>query len=176
VKDAVLVALAFLLLVVQATVATIVPTHVIAPNLLLPIAIYLGVSHDVWIVRGALLSFVFGAFLDAFSGNPVLSLQTFAMVAVFVLSRFAGLRLFLRGPIFQIILTFVVTLLAGGTILALRTIFEKPAPFPVDTSSHTVLTLVAPALTTAIVAPLIFLTVRRVDSAVARRRDQERTA
>lgn len=171
-----LVMLGFVLLVVQSTVATIVPTHLIAPNLLLPIAIYLGVSHDVWIVRGALLSFLFGALLDAFSGNPVFSLQTFAMVATFVLSRFAGLRLFLRGPVFQVILTFVVTLLAGGTIVALRTIFERQPPFAAATASYTATSLIAPAITTAIVSPLVFMAVRRADATPSRRREQEKPA
>jgi rod shape-determining protein MreD len=171
-----LVLLGFVLLVVQSTVATIVPTHLIAPNLLLPIAIYLGVSHDVWIVRGALLSFLFGALLDAFSGNPVFSLQTFAMVATFVLSRFAGLRLFLRGPVFQVILTFVVTLLAGGTIVALRAIFERQPPFAAATASYTAMSLIAPAITTAIVSPLVFMAVRRVDATPSRRREQEKPA
>lgn len=171
-----LLLLGFVLLVVQSTVATVVPAHVFAPNLLLPIAIYLGVSHDVWIVRGALLAFSFGALLDAFSGNPVFSLQTFAMVATFVVSRFAGLRFFLRGAVFQVILTFIVTLLAGGTILALRTIFEKPPPFPAGTAGETIGSLLAPALSTAIVAPLVFMAVRRADAVSTRKREQERTA
>ncbi len=171
-RDVVLVFLGFALLVVQSTVSTLVPTHLVAPNLLLPIAIYLGVSHDVWIVRGAFLSFLFGNLLDAFSGNPLSSLQTFALVATFIVSRFAGLRLFLRGPVFQVTLTFVVTLLAGGTILALRTIFEKPAPFPAGTPTSTALTLVAPAFTTALVSPLVFLAVRKIDALVSRRREE----
>lgn len=171
-RSVLLVTFGFVLLVVQATFATLVPAHGVAPNLLLPIAIYLGVSHDVWIVRGAALSFCLGVMLDAFSGNPWMSLQTFAVVATFLVSRFAGMRLFLRGPVFQVLLTFFVTLLTGGTILALRTIFEKPAPFAAGTAWGTAAALVGPALTTALVAPLVFVVVRRLDSVGARRREE----
>jgi len=102
--------------------------------------------------------------------------MTFVLVATFVVSRFAGLRLFLRGPLFQVILTFLVSVLAGGTILALRAIFEKPAPFPVGTASSTVLTLVGPALSTALVSPLVFVAVRRVDGLVGKRREERAPA
>ncbi len=173
-RNAALIALGFALLVLQAAAATVVSVHALAPNLLLPVVIFLGVSHDVHIVRGALISFVLGYLFDSFCGSPM-GLMTFVLVATFIVARFAGIRLFLRGPLFQVALTFVVGALAGGTVLALRAIFERPAPFPVQTVTDTVMTLVLPAATTAIVAPLIFATVRRVDSLASRRHD-DRTA
>jgi rod shape-determining protein MreD len=170
-RNLALIVLGFVLLVLQAATATLVPAHAIAPNLLLPVVIYLGVSHDVHVVRGAAISFVLGYLLDSFCGSPM-GLQTFVLVATFVLSRFAGLRLFMRGPLFQVILTFVVGMVAGGTILALRAIFERPAPFPVGTAADAAVTVVGPALTTALVSPLVFIAVRRVDGIATRRRDE----
>lgn len=170
-RNLALIGLGFALLVLQAAVATLVSVYSFAPNVVLPMVIYLGVSHDVHLVRGAALSFVLGYLLDSFCGSPM-GLQTFVLVATFILSRFAGLRLFLRGPLFQITLTFVVGVLAGGTILALRAIFEKPTLFPSTGSWSTIVTLLGPALATALIAPLVFVAVRRVDGLASRRRDE----
>lgn len=171
VRSAALVGFAMLLLVAQSSLGTLVALHPFEPNLLLPIVIYLGVSPDVSFVRGSAVSFALGYLLDLFCGN-LMSLSTFIMVATFMLARGAGLRLFLRGPAFQILLTFVVGMLASGAILALRAIFEVRAPFPAGTVWDTVASLAWPALTTALVAPLIFPVVRRVDSVMARRREE----
>jgi rod shape-determining protein MreD len=170
-RNVALIALGFGLLVLQAALATFIPFPALAPNLLLPVVIFLGVTHEVHIVRGAALSFVFGYLFDSFTGSPM-GLMTFVLVATFIVSRFAGLRLFLRGPIFQILLTFFVSILASGTILALRAIFEKPAPFPVGTFGEHAMTLAIPATTTALVSPIIFMAVRRIESLATRRREE----
>ncbi len=167
-QNAVLLLLGFVLLVLQASASALVNVHPFSPNLLLPVVIYLGVSHDVGLVRGGMLSFVLGYLLDSFTGSPM-GLHTFVLVATYMLARGAGLSLFLRGPLFQIGLTFAVSVIAGGTILALRAIFERPAAFDAGTVFDTVLTLVAPALTTAALAPLVFIAVRRVDQLALRR-------
>jgi rod shape-determining protein MreD len=167
----VLIALGFLLLVAQAVLSTLAPIHAISPNLLLPVVIYLGVDHDVALPRGAAISFVLGYLLDAFCGSPM-GLATFVMVATFLVARGAGLRLFLRGPLFQIGLTFVVGMLSGGAILALRAIFERPPPFPVDDVGMTVAALAAPAFVTAILSPFMFAIVRRIDRIAVRTREE----
>ena len=88
--------LAFALLVFESALASLIPFESVAPNLLLPIVIYLGVTHDVHLVRGAALSFILGYLLDSFCGSPM-GLSTFVMVATYLLARGAGLRLFARG-------------------------------------------------------------------------------
>jgi rod shape-determining protein MreD len=170
-RNAAYIALGFFLLVIQAAVGVQLPLHAWAPNLLLPIVIYLGVAPDVHVVRGAALSFVLGYLLDSFCGAPM-GLQTFVLVATFLVSRGAGLNLFMRGPLFQIALTFVAAALAGGTILALRAIFEPPMPFSAGGPLETGLSLGAGALATALVSPLLFLGVRRMDALLSRRRDE----
>lgn len=99
-RSALLVGLAFLLLVVQSTFAVLYSIHPFEPNLLLPIVIFLGVAQDVQIVRGMVVSFLVGYVFDLFTGNP-LSLQTFLMTGGFLVARFAGLRFVLRGPSFR---------------------------------------------------------------------------
>lgn len=170
-----IIALGFVLLVAQSAVATLIGGHAFAPNLMLPIVILLGVSPDVSLLRGAIVSFVLGYLLDLFSGN-LMSLQTCVLVATFMISRGAGLRLFFRGPAFQLLLAFIVSLLAGGALLALRAIFEDPGPFPVGTPWDTATTLFWPAVATAISAPLLFAPVRRLDAVDARRREEPSAA
>lgn len=167
-QNTVLLLLGFVLLVLQASASALINIHPFSPNLLLPMVIYLGVSQEVGLVRGGMLAFVLGYFLDSFTGSPM-GLHTFVLVATYMLARGAGLSLFLRGPLFQIGLMFAVSVIAGGTILALRAIFERPAAFEAGTVGDTVYTLVAPALTTAALAPLVFIAVRRIDQLALRR-------
>lgn len=170
-RNLALVFLGFLLLVLHTAFATVFPVRLLAPNLLLPIAIHLGVSAEVSTMRGAAIAFVLGYLLDSFCGSPM-GLLTFVLVGTFLVARFAGLRFFLRGPLFQLVLTFVVSVVAGGTIVALRAIFERPAPFPVRTLWDTFVMVFGPAFATALVAPLIFAMVRRIDLLPSRRREE----
>lgn len=157
-----LLALGFSMLIIQAALATLIPLHGFAPNLLLPIAIYLGISGDVSMVRGATICFVLGYILDAFCGNPM-GLQTFTLVASFMIARGAGVRLFPKGLGFQLLLTFIMGIISGGTILALRAIFEPPSPFPTDDASYHVRTLFQYSFATAIVALGIFPMIAKLD-------------
>ncbi|MDH5491797.1 MAG: hypothetical protein OEY14_07580, partial [Myxococcales bacterium] len=49
-------AFGFLLLILQSALTNVVHAPAFAPNLMLPIVIFLGVSPDVQLLRGALLS------------------------------------------------------------------------------------------------------------------------
>ncbi|MBC7174199.1 MAG: hypothetical protein H5U40_17275 [Polyangiaceae bacterium] len=169
-RGAGLVLLGFVLLVVESTVSTVIAPGPFAPNLILPIVIFLGVAPDVSVVRGVVVSFVLGYLLDLLTGNPM-SLETFVLVATFLVSRGAGLRLFLRGPAFQVGLTFLATLVAGGASSALRAVFENPPPFPVHTPLESAARLVGPAVATAVMAPIVFALALRVDGASTARRD-----
>lgn len=167
-RDIAVLALGFALLVAQATLAALVHVHPFSPDLLLPIAIFLGVSTDPGLVRGAVLSFVLGYVLDLFTGSPM-GLFTFLMVAVFLVARGAGLSLVMRGPLFQIALTFVVALLVHALALALPAIFERPFDGPSPEARDLVMATVAPAAATAITAPLVFFLVRRTFALFVRR-------
>lgn len=158
-----LIAFGFVMLLLQAAVATMVPMHGYAPNLLLAIVIYLGISGDVSMVRGASISFALGYFYDAFCGSPM-GLQTFTLVASFMVARGAGLRLFPKGLIFQVLLTFIMAVLCGVTILALRAIFEPPAPFASNDAPYHVRVVLEYSAVTALLSPLVFSVVRKLDS------------
>jgi rod shape-determining protein MreD len=168
-----MVVFGFLLLVFQTTLATLAPIYAIGPNLILPITLYLGVSQEIHIVRGAIISFVLGYLLDAFCGNPI-GLQTFVMVAAFMVSRGAGLRLFLRGALFQMLMAFMMTLIAGVTILALPAIFEGLAP--VSNYRHTFLMLFSSALVTALLTPPVFVVLHKIRGWFGERSDESAKA
>ncbi len=169
-RGAALVLLGYGLLVLESAISTVFSLGAFSPNLILPIVIFLGVAPDVRIVRGVVVSFLLGYLLDLLTGNPM-SLETFVCVATFLVSRGAGLRLFLRGPAFQVGLTFLATLVAGGASTALRAVFENPPPFTVQTPFETATKLVGPAVATALVAPFVFGLALRVDGVSATRRD-----
>jgi rod shape-determining protein MreD len=171
VRSLAFVLLGFVLLVLQAAVGVLVPLDAWAPNLVLPLVIYLGVTYDLPIVRGAALAFALGYFLDSFCGSPM-GLSTFVMVATFLIARGVGLNLFMRGPLLQAVITFGFGVVAGGSILALRAIFEPPAPFPLGSVTSTVLALLSGAAVTGALAPGLFFVTRRVDSLVTRRREE----
>lgn len=169
-RNLVFLLLGFLLLVLQSTLATLLNLEAVTPHLLLPLVIHLGVSPDVDLVRGVSLAFLLGYLLDSFCGSPM-GLQTFVAVATFILARGAGTRLFLRGVVFQTVMTFSITFAANLMIFALRAIFEKPAPFPWGNLLTTLRWSLLPAAITALVAPLVFWLVRRLDSWASRQRE-----
>ena len=165
-----LVSFGFFLLVGETALATLAPIHAYAPNLLLPIAIVLGVSPEVPVARGALVCFALGYLLDSFSGN-LMGLQTLALVASFLVARGAGLRLFPQGPAFQILLTLVMALASGLALLALRGLFERTFAFEFGTHGGT---LVRSSIVTALCAPFLFSLARRIIGAPSTRAEERR--
>jgi rod shape-determining protein MreD len=164
----------YALLVFQASIGTLIPMHSFAPNLMLPIAIFLGVSPEVQIVRGAAISFVLGYLLDSFCGSPM-GLQTFVLTASFMVARGAGLRLFPQGTLFQMLLTFLMTLAFGATALALRAIFEQPQLSMLgEAMGDRSLFPFGAALATALISPLVFAGTRRL-LALSSKKREERT-
>ena len=185
-KNALFVALALALLLVQSSVSVLVPMHPFVPSLLLPMVLYLGVTPDVSLVRGSALAFTVGILADEVTGAP-LGLDTFLFVAAFLLTRVAGLRLLLRGVPFQIVATSGIASIAAGAMLALCAIFEQPEAFPllmppagplgavaslvwgddeplVGRAVDIVTRVLATALATGALSPLVYAAVRRVES------------
>jgi rod shape-determining protein MreD len=166
-----LITFGFLLLSVHAAVATLVPQHTFAPNLMLPIVMCLGASSDVYIVRGAFVSFVFGYMLDAFCGNPM-GLHTFVLVAAFMLARLSAFRLFPRGSVFTALLTFGMAVVTGLAVLALRAVFEQKGDMLTHGTGSTLRVVVQSALVTAVLAPPIFAIVRRIDGGLVQKPEE----
>ena len=191
-KNVFFVALALVLLVVQSSLSALASMHPFVPNLLLPMVLYLGVTPDVTLGRGAALAFGIGVLADEVTGAP-LGLTTFIFVAAFLLTRVAGLRLVLRGVPFQIVATTGIAVIAAGAMIALCAIFEEPEAFPlvmpplgvlgtistmiwgedaplVGRGTELVTLLVATGLATGVVSPLVYTATRRADTFTVRTR------
>ncbi len=189
-SDLLLVVFAFALLVLESAISVVVPLHPIAPSVLLPLVLYFGVTPDVTLARGTGLAFTAGLLSDELTGAP-LGLTTFTFVACFLLTRVAGLRLFLRGVPFQIAATTGIAITVSGVMLSLCAIFEPQEVFPlvmtpsgwigaiasrlfgdhVPLVGHVTLVatlLVASGLATGIVSPLVYVGARRIDALRAR--------
>lgn len=152
--------LGYVLLILHSTIFGLLTVHPAIPNLLLPLVVFLGVSAAITVPVGASVAFMLGYLLDSMSGMPM-GLYTFTLVTTYVLSKGAGLRLFLRGPLSEILLTFLVSILAGCLQLAMGAIFENPAPFPAKGALAFLYLLVASA-TTAVLSPVVFWLARAV--------------
>ncbi len=142
-----------------------------SPQLILPIAIFLGVSPDVRLLRGASIAFVLGLLSDSFCGLPM-SVHTFLTVATFMIARGMGLRVFLRGPWFQVGLTFVASTLFGFATMGVRSVFEAEAPFEFEGgSAGLVYSTLATACATAVVSPAVFRAVLAIEETATGRRE-----
>jgi rod shape-determining protein MreD len=157
--NALVLAVGFALLVAQGMLEHVLVSQWLYPSLILPLVLYMAVGQFS-VARGASLSFVLGYLTDAFSGLPM-GLFTFSMVAVFLLARVAGLKLFLHGVVFQVMLVFVGSIAVGVLIMGLHLIFERTN---LAVRPAMLLTL-SQAAATAILSPLVFALVRRLPGA-----------
>jgi rod shape-determining protein MreD len=165
------IALGMLLLVAQSAFGSLLPSE-LTPNVVLPIVIFLGATHDVGVPRGALTSFALGYVLDGFCGKP-LGLHTFVMMAAYLAARGAGMRLLPQAFSLQVLMMFIAALGADATVLALRAIFERPGAAGLGDDVDAMLQrLLFSAASTAAIAPLIVMAVRRIEA--LRHRQKER--
>jgi rod shape-determining protein MreD len=158
-------AFAYLLLILETGLSTLISLEGLAPNLMLPIAIFLGVSAEVHILRGALTSFVLGYLLDLFCGTGM-GLQTLVLTATFMAARGAGLRLLPQGRAMQVIVCFMIALAFGATVFALRAIFEQSSDTDDFTqgAGTTLASLLKSSAATALLCPIVFMATARVEA------------
>jgi rod shape-determining protein MreD len=161
-RNTAFLAIGVALLIIQANLFRLIGgLHIpgATPSLLLPLIVFMGV-HEYSIVRGAALSFTLGYFLDVFAAAPN-GLFTFITVAIFVVSRAAGVRLGAQTLLTKLALAFVFALLQGVLIVILTAIFGADPARP-----RALAFLVGPhAISTAIFAPIIFNLAERVHQA-----------
>ena len=169
-RSLLLLGLGFSLLAAQAALGTLLPMHSFAPNLVLPIALALGVWPEVYIVRGASVCFGLGYLLDAFCGNS-LGLQTFVLVALFMLARGAAVRLLPHGPMFIALFAFVMSVISSIAVLSLQAMFGKKSEILTYDALGTLRVVVQSALATALAAPPLFGVVRRIETRALQKTD-----
>lgn len=131
----------------------------LTPSLLLPLIVFMGV-HEYSMVRGAMLSLALGYFFDVLAAAPI-GLFSFTSVAVFVVSRVAGVRLAAQTLPTRIALAFVFSLVEGVIVVILTALFGGDAM-----RSRALATMVLPsAVVTAVAAPFVFNLAQRVHAA-----------
>src|SRR5579884_4115461 len=121
--NAIVLAAAMVLLVIQGLVAFLLDTDAFVPSLVLPVVLYMAVG-EFSLARGVSLAFVLGYLADAFAGGSM-GLWTFTLVSVFLLARVAGLKLFLHGMVFQVLLTFTAACAVGLMMMSLLLVFDR---------------------------------------------------
>jgi rod shape-determining protein MreD len=169
IRDLVLLATGFALVVLQSALGTVLGLGLLMPNPALPMVIYLGMAPDVALARGAVLSFLLGWLVDSACGNAM-GLYTFVHVATFLVARGAGFRLIMRGRISQVLITALASVVGAVTLIALRSIFRPEVRFETISPQHMVAAVLAPGLSTGAIAPFVFQLARRIDT--FRRREE----
>lgn len=159
--NALLLGVGVALLLLQGLAAWLVPSEYVAPTLVLPMVLYMAVG-DFSLARGVSLVFVLGYLADVFAGSSM-GLWTFTLVSVFLLVRVAGLKLFLHGVFFQVMLTLVASVLAGLEMMALLLVFDR-RPLAVLPAIGLV---ASQGLATAACAPAVFGMLRRMSPTLA---------
>lgn len=130
--------------------------HGATPNLVLPIVVFLGVQEPS-LARGAALAFCLGYALDVLATAPI-GLFAFTYVAVWWLARMAGVRLTAQTLLPRMSLAFAFALVEGLLVLVLLAVFGSDTRRPLEMST----VLLPRAITTALLAPVVFRWVQRL--------------
>jgi len=126
------------------------------PSLLLPMVVFLGV-YEPSMAKGAALSCAMGYALDILGTAPT-GLYGFVHVAVWWLSRVAGVRLTAQTWFTRASLGFVFTVVQGAIVVILIAVFGTDNRRPVSLAA-----LVLPnAVATAMLSPALFQLAQRL--------------
>ncbi|HET9957951.1 MAG TPA: hypothetical protein VFQ61_25810 [Polyangiaceae bacterium] len=130
--------------------------HGLSPDLVLPLILFVGV-HEPSMSKGALLAFGIGYAKDLLAGAPV-GLFTFVSVAVWWVSRVAGVRLTAQTWLTRVSLGAVFSVVEGALLLVLLAVFGSDNRRPVELAS-----VVLPhAIFTGLCSPMLFRLAQRL--------------
>jgi len=155
----IIVLVAFAILLFQSVFSRLLAPYPFSPYVGLPFVFALATAPGIRLLRGALTAFAIGYLYDFFTGNP-LGLHTFVFVVGYFTAWLLGYLLSFRGIIFEMVLSFVLTVLLGGLLELIRGF--TPGGIARSGGSLT-LALFASAFATALLAPILFALVRWVD-------------
>lgn len=131
-------------------------THGVTPSLLVPMVVFLGV-YEPSMAKGAALSCAMGYSLDILGTAPT-GLYGFVYVAIWWLSRVAGVRLTAQTWFARASLGFIFTLVQGAIVVVVIAVFGTDNRRPVSMASI----LLPNALATALLAPALFQLAQRL--------------
>jgi rod shape-determining protein MreD len=148
---AALAATAIVAMVLQTTVFPSIPALPVAPNLMMVLAVYLGVFHRN--MGGALGAFLLGYFLDSFSGVR-LGVNAFAFTLVFAGVQLVARSIWVQGSVPVIVIVFVAGCARGLVMLAILTLAGGTPLW-----QHVVWYTVVESMAAALTAPAVFAAV-----------------
>jgi len=154
-----IVLVVFTMLLAQSVFSRVLAPYPFAPYLGLPVVFALGTAPGVRVLRGAVTAFAIGYLYDLFTANP-LGIHTFVFVTGYFASWVVGRLLTFRGVPFEMVLSFVLTLLLGGLLEVIRGF--TPGGMSWSGLSLTI-SLFASSLATGLLAPILFAVVRWLD-------------
>jgi rod shape-determining protein MreD len=131
-------------------------THGATPSLLLPMVIFLGV-YEPSMAKGAALSCAMGYAQDILATAPI-GLFAFVHVAIWWLSRVAGVRLTAQTWFTRASLGFAFALVQSAMVLIVLAVFGTDNRRPVSMAS----VILANAITTALLSPALFQLAQRL--------------
>lgn len=131
-------------------------THGATPSLLLPMVVFLGV-YEPSMAKGAALSCAMGYAQDILATAPI-GLFAFVHVAIWWLSRVAGVRLTAQTWFTRASLGFAFALVQSAMVLIVLAVFGTDNRRPVSMTS----VMLANAVTTALLSPALFQLAQRL--------------
>jgi rod shape-determining protein MreD len=149
-----LVVAAVVAMLLQTTVFAAIPRFPVVPNLMLVLAVYLGVRHQG--AGGVVGAFLLGYFLDTFSGT-VLGLHAFALTVVYAAVYLIARNLWMRGRLPVMVVVFLAACLGELALFVLGALVAAGSPL----WQHVVRYGLVEAAVTALVAPAVFAFVNR---------------
>jgi len=136
-------------MLIQTTVFPSLPGLPVVPDLILVLAVYLGVAHHT--IGGAAGAFLLGYFLDTFSGT-LLGQNAFALSAVYLSVHFVARHLWFERGLPVMALAFFGGLVHGAAVVAAGALAAAPSLV----GRHPLRTGLAGAALAALVAPAVF--------------------
>ncbi len=153
----------FVLLLGVGALWRVTPFEVVAPNVALLFALYLGVSGRSTLWEATVAVLAIGYLHDVLAGAPR-GLASLVLGVLCILARVVTARLLVRGAVFVAVVAFLGALAAAVLTLLVEIAFDAAvAPFAAE-----VVAAVGSAALTALVAPAGFRLCRSVDALFAR--------
>jgi rod shape-determining protein MreD len=161
---------AFLLIVLTGGVWRVLPFDVVAPDLGLVVAVYLGASLRGQAWEHTMAAMTIGYLADVVVGAPR-GLGALVLGCACLLTRLGTARFLVRGSLFTGVFVFAAGIVSGSLTLLLRAAFGATgAPLSLE-----VMSVVGSAFLTAVLAPGVFRICRAIDGRFART-EREREA
>lgn len=140
------------------------PFEVVAPDIALLFALYLGITagrSTIW--EATLAALMIGYVHDVLAGAPR-GLGSLVLGAMCIMTRFTTARLLVRGTFFISGFAFVGSVLASAAIVIVRISFDAPLGGP----AREIVTALGTAALTALAASPVLRLLRYIDARLAR--------